>query len=147
MRKQDEEEKWRKILNIPFVRGDLVRIKWRTTLNLEGTPLWRLVYVGEIFLVLGLKGRKVRISDGEKLLAEVEDLETIKSRKEREIQLTSETELLNLDTESYEKFPEGTKLKIKAEKEGLIFLRKGDSYFIAPMEFLEGREDEKDKGT
>jgi len=147
MREQDEVEKWKKILNVPFLRGELVASKKTTPIRVEGTPLLRLAYAGEIFLVLGVKGSKVRISDGERLLAEVKDLKIIKQEMEREVELSCDSQLLNLDTEEYELFPRGTKFKIRAEKEGLYFLRKGDSYYIAQIGFLKVKENEKDKGT
>ena len=147
MREQDEVEKWKKILNVPFLRGELVASKKTTPIRVEGTPLLRLAYAGEIFLVLGVKGSKVRISDGERLLAEVKDLKIIKQEMEREVELSCDSQLLNLDTEEYELFPRGTKFKIGAEKEGLYFLRKGDSYYIAQIGFLKVKENEKDKGT
>jgi len=146
MKKQDEEEKWKKILNIPFLRGDLVASRRTTPIRLKGTPLSRLVKRNEIFIVLGIEGNRVRISDGETLLAEEKDLRTVK-RKEREVELSCDTELLNLDTEEYQLFSKGTKFKIKAEKEGLYFLSKGDSYYITQIGFLRVKENEKDKGT
>jgi len=147
MRKQDEVEKWKKILNIPFLRGDLVVSRKTTPMKVEGTPLLRLVLTSEIFLVLGLKGKKVRISDGEILLADIENLRVIKRKEEREIKLPSKLELLNLDTGKYETFPKGTRFKLKAEKEGNLFLRKEDSYYLIPLRLMKGRQNEKAKNT
>ena len=87
-RKLGELKKWRKILNVPFVKGDLVRVKRDTVfLDLKRRPLLVfLVQKGTVFKVVELNSEGVILESKRygKLLAQCHELELIGHEEDRE---------------------------------------------------------------